>query len=83
MYEESNSKIITIDGVDYVELNSKTITIDLSDHEYSDLCEFAEGQNTTINCLLEQFIADLTCSARSGDSIERFLVAQWFYHSFL
>lgn len=54
-------------------MNTKkmSISIDITDEEYEALKDIALDYDTTVNRLLSQFIADITCSERSGGSDER------------
>lgn len=63
------------------ELKKMRIGINLTDWEYEHLCDIAECYGTTVNCLLSQFIADLTYSDRSCGSDGRCLSNDWLSRS--
>ena len=54
-----------------------TITLNLTYEEAINLHEKAARANTTMESLLESFVADLTYSRRSGGSDERDLANEW------
>lgn len=63
------------------EIKTMRISIDLTSVEYQKLRNLSDFYDTNVNCLLSQFIADLTCSDRSGGSDERNLASDWLSRS--
>lgn len=57
------------------------IKVDITREEYEALFNRAKCNDTTVNMILSQFIADLTCSDRSGGSDERMYAEAWFSRS--
>lgn len=53
------------------------LTIELTTEELQDLKEKAEEYDTTVEEILEAFVADLTWSNRSGGSDERLFADEW------
>lgn len=56
----------------------RRISLNLTDDEVKDLTAFAIRGAVTVGSLIEDFIADLTASTRSGGSDEKDLAREWY-----